>query len=97
MLGEDDGDILGPTGLDHLQNIFQDGPGNPMKIVLHINRQEGAMPEVDLNLSLPVGFQFLQNPFEIEFHPFFQIGLRGTVMRGEITGFRFKKGEKRAS
>ena len=97
MLGEDDRDILGSTGLDHLQNIFQDGLGNPIKIVLHINRQEGAMPEVDLNLSLPVGFQFLQNPFEIEFHPFFQIGLRGTVMRGEITGFRFKKDEKRAS
>jgi hypothetical protein len=48
-----------------------------MKIVLHINRQESAMLEVDLSLSLPVGFQFLQNLFEIEFHPFFQIGLRG--------------------
>jgi len=55
------------------------------------------MLEVDLGLSLPVGFQFLQNPFKIEFHPFFQIGLRGTVMRRKITGFRFKKDEKRAS
>ena len=96
MLSEDDRDILGSTGLDHLQNIFQDGLGNPMKIVLHIDRQEGAMLEVDLSLSLSVGFQFLQNPFKIEFHPFSQTGLRGTVMRGKITGFRFKKDEKRA-
>jgi len=42
MLSEDDRDILGSTGLDHLQNIFQDGLGNPMKIVLHINHQEGT-------------------------------------------------------
>jgi len=70
MLGEEDRDILGSTGLDHLQNIFQDGLGNPIKIVLHINGQEGAMLEVDLSLSLPVGFQFLQNLFEIKFHPY---------------------------
>jgi hypothetical protein len=58
MLGEDDGDILGPTGLHHPQNILQDGLGNPMKIVLHINRQEGAMLRIDLSLPFPVGFQF---------------------------------------
>ena len=58
MLGEDDGNILGSTGLDHLHYIFQDGLGNTMKIVLQINRQEGAMLEVDLSLPLPVGFQF---------------------------------------
>jgi hypothetical protein len=52
------GIFLGPTGLDHPQNILQDGLGNPMKIVLQINRQEGAMLGVDLSLPFPVGFQF---------------------------------------
>jgi hypothetical protein len=90
------GDILESTGLDHLQNIFQEGLGNPMKIVLHINHQEGTMSEVDLSLPLPIGFQFLQHLFEIKFHGFFQIGLGSTVIRGEILGFRIKKDEKRA-
>ena len=97
MLGEDDGDIFESAGLDHFQNIFQDGPGNPMKIVLHINRQEGAMLEVDLSLSRPVRFQFLQNLFEIKFHPFFPDRPPRLVMRGKITGLRVKMNEKRAS
>ena len=97
MLGEDDRDILGSTGLDHLQNIFQDGLDNLMKIVLHIDRQEGAMLEVDLSLSRPVRFQFLQNLFEIKFHPFFPDRPPRLVMRGKITGFRVNMDEERAS
>jgi hypothetical protein len=56
MLSEDDWDIFWSRDLDHSQNIFQDGLGNPMKIVLEINRQEGRMLGIDLSLPFPVGF-----------------------------------------
>jgi hypothetical protein len=43
MLGEDDGNISLPTGLDHPQDIPEDRLNNAAKIVLHIDDQEADM------------------------------------------------------
>jgi hypothetical protein len=56
MLGEDDRDIFLSAGLDHLQYVLQNGLGNPMEKVLHINREEGSMLWVYPGLFLPIGF-----------------------------------------
>jgi hypothetical protein len=58
MLGEDDGNISFPAGLDHPQDIPQDGSDNPMKKVLHIDDDEGSMLLDGLRSPFSIGFQF---------------------------------------
>jgi hypothetical protein len=56
MLSEDDRDIFLLASLDHPQYIPQDGSGDPMEKILHINCEEGGVPLVYQGFSLTIGF-----------------------------------------